>query len=62
MSTVTDLEEYKSAHLQPFRLGKLELQGHRIRLHCDCSLTRSAAVTLAQNLLELAKQLPKGAR
>jgi len=54
---VTDLEEFKASKMRPFRLGTLELDGQRIRLLADCSLTAGAAKTLAAQLLALAESL-----
>jgi len=57
VSTVTELEEYKAAKLPPFRLGTLKVEGQRLRLTCDASLTAGAARTLAAQLLVLADSI-----
>lgn len=62
MTNVVDFEQAKSDRLKPFRLGVLAVEGSRVRLNANCSLTRAACILLAQNLIELAKQLPKGSR
>lgn len=58
-ATIHDFEIEKAARMKPFRLGTLELQGNRIRLLANCSLTAGAARTLAAQLVVLAESLPK---
>jgi len=57
MSNVVDMEQAKSDRMKPFRLGTLEVQGQRICLVADCSLTPASARTLAAQLLVLADQI-----
>lgn len=56
MGALIDLEEARSARLPALRLGTLELQGARVRLLADVSLTADAAETLAANLIEMARK------
>jgi hypothetical protein len=54
---VTDIEEFKASRMPPLRLGALEVEGSRIRLHADVALTPAAARTLAAQLLVMCEQI-----